>query len=101
MSAPRWRLRVGRATLTMVLSTTTRKTDKHRTGRMNQRRAWEVSITGIGGGLSYGTPCHCYSTVFFSRLDPNVPPSTYPDSQRRHGGGAPGLGRRTPGTGRS
>src|SRR5271157_1211186 len=70
MSAPRWRFSVGRATFTMVLSTTTKKTDKHRTGRMNQRRGWEVSITGIGDTLSYRTLFHCYSTAFYSTLDP-------------------------------
>jgi hypothetical protein len=47
MEAPRWRLRVGSATLTMVLSTTTRKTERQRTGRIIQRRSWP-EVTGIG-----------------------------------------------------
>ena len=42
MDAPSVRFSVGRATLTMVLSTTTRKTERQRTGRTIQRRsaAW-------------------------------------------------------------
>src|SRR5271165_2963568 len=39
MDAPSVRFRVGRATLTMVLSTTTRKTERHRTASTIQRRS--------------------------------------------------------------
>ena len=47
--------RLGRATLTMVLSTTTRKTDRHRTGRINQRRSWAL-VASIGGLLVLKVP---------------------------------------------
>jgi hypothetical protein len=43
MDAPSVRFNVGRATLTMVLSTTTRKTERQRTGNTIQRRSAEAA----------------------------------------------------------
>ena len=54
MEAPSWRLSVGRATLTMVLSTTTRNTERQRTGSTIQRRA-SMRLLGAIGSLAVGT----------------------------------------------
>ena len=44
--APRSFTSVGRATLTMVPSTTMRNTDRHSTPRMSQRRSWAAGGAG-------------------------------------------------------
>ncbi len=49
IDAPNSRLSVGSATLTIVLSTTTRKTERHRTGRINQRRLCASSMSSAPG----------------------------------------------------
>ena len=64
MDAPRCRLKVGSATFTMVLSTTTRKTDRQRMGRINQRRVCPVAVMRA----PYRTLYYCYSTLFFSTM---------------------------------
>src|ERR1039458_7064359 len=127
MDAPRLRLRVGRATLTMVLSTTTRKTERHRTASTIQRRSLDgeaaesvppvaVGVTSAssieGPGTVYGSFWiggsqdtlvveHCATVI--ARCSSvryrydGKPPDQ--DSQCRDGGGAPSLGHRHPGNG--